>query len=181
MLLSRAVLQGIVAGEIDLAFRRWTKPTVKAGGRLRTAVGELAIDAVDVVDPAALTEEDARRAGEPSLEALLARQPLKHDRPLYRVRVRFAGADPRVALRSSLDGVGEEAARLDERDVAVLRLIAAHPARLAGELAEIDGRERLAFKRHVRRLKERGLTESLQVGYRLSPRGTAVLAAVAGP
>ena len=31
------------------------------------------------------------------------------------------------------------------------------------------------FKRRVRRLKELGLTESLEVGYRLSPRGRAVL------
>ena len=36
-------------------------------------------------------------------------------------------------------------------------------------------RERLAFKRDVRKLKELGLTESLDVGYRLSPRGRAVL------
>ena len=31
----------------------------------------------------------------------------------------------------------------------------------------------LSFKRDVRRLKELGLTESLPVGYRLSPRGEA--------
>ena len=31
------------------------------------------------------------------------------------------------------------------------------------------------FKRRVRQLKELGLTESLEVGYRLSPRGRAVL------
>ena len=37
------------------------------------------------------------------------------------------------------------------------------------------GRERLPFKRDVRKLKELGLTESLEVGYRLSPRGRAVL------
>ena len=34
----------------------------------------------------------------------------------------------------------------------------------------------LSFKRDVRRLKELGLTESLEVGYRLSPRGRALLA-----
>lgn len=84
-----------------------------------------------------------------------------------------------MALRASLDGVEEEAG-LNARDVAVLELIAEHPATLAAELAEIDGRERLAFKRHVRRLKERGLTESLPVGYRLAPRGEAVLAARRG-
>jgi hypothetical protein len=35
------------------------------------------------------------------------------------------------------------------------------------------GRETLPFKRDVRKLKELGLTESLEVGYRLSPRGRA--------
>jgi hypothetical protein len=38
------------------------------------------------------------------------------------------------------------------------------------------GREKLPFKRDVRKLKELGLTESLLVGYRLSPRGRALLA-----
>ena len=45
-----------------------------------------------------------------------------------------------------------------------------------GELAERAGRDTAAFKRDVRALKELGLTESLEVGYRLSPRGTALLA-----
>ena len=38
--------------------------------------------------------------------------------------------------------------------------------------------ERDQFKRRVRSLKEPGLTTSLPVGYRLSPRGPAYLAAV---
>ena len=37
------------------------------------------------------------------------------------------------------------------------------------------GRETLAWKADVRKLKEKGLTESLAIGYRLSPRGEAVL------
>jgi predicted transcriptional regulator len=56
-----------------------------------------------------------------------------------------------------------------------LRLIADRPAVRAGDLAESVGRERLDFKRDVRRLKELGLTESLEIGYRVSPRGRAVL------
>jgi hypothetical protein len=36
--------------------------------------------------------------------------------------------------------------------------------------------ERMVFKQRVRRLKSAGLTESLDIGYRLSPRGEAVLA-----
>jgi ribosomal protein S19E (S16A) len=45
----------------------------------------------------------------------------------------------------------------------------------AGDLAASAGRERHPFKTDVRKLKELGLTESLEVGYRLSPRGRALL------
>ena len=48
----------------------------------------------------------------------------------------------------------------------------------AADLAPELGLERLPFKARVRRLKELGLTESLERGYRLSPRGAAYLASV---
>jgi hypothetical protein len=35
--------------------------------------------------------------------------------------------------------------------------------------------EKAPFKANVRKLKGLGLTESLEIGYRLSPRGRAVL------
>ena len=47
-------------------------------------------------------------------------------------------------------------------------------------LAASVGREKLPFKRDVRKLKELGLTESLRVGYRLSPRGKALLERLGG-
>ena len=50
-----------------------------------------------------------------------------------------------------------------------------HPERRAPDLAAELGRETLSFKRDVRKLKELGLTESLEIGYRLSPRGEALL------
>ncbi len=58
----------------------------------------------------------------------------------------------------------------------MLRLIGDRPGVRAGDLAAELGRERLAFKADVRKLKALGLTESLEVGYRLSPRGRAYLA-----
>ena len=57
----------------------------------------------------------------------------------------------------------------------MLELIARHPETRAADLAPLLGRERLPFKADVRKLKELGLTESLRIGYRLSPRGRAVL------
>jgi len=57
----------------------------------------------------------------------------------------------------------------------VLELIAQRPATRAPDLAASLGRETAPFKTDVRKLKELGLTESLDVGYRLSPRGEAYL------
>jgi ribosomal protein S19E (S16A) len=45
----------------------------------------------------------------------------------------------------------------------------------AADLAASVGRDKPSFKLDVRKLKELGLTESLEVGYRLSPQGRAVL------
>ncbi|MGH3360901.1 MAG: hypothetical protein ACRDOM_00450, partial [Nocardioides sp.] len=56
-----------------------------------------------------------------------------------------------------------------------LALIDAHPEVRAPDLAARVGRETAEFKRDVRKLKELGLTESLDIGYRLSPRGEAVV------
>ncbi len=198
VLLTRPVLDRIVAGEVDLVFRLWRRPTVKAGGRLRTTVGELAIHEVDVVDPAAITDEEARRAGHADADAVRAaleprRQPgarARVARPdetsrVYRVRVGYAGADPRADLRETrLDrrGIAEMLARLEAMEAragepwvfASLDLIGRWPGRRAPELAAMLGRETLPWKSQVRRLKELGLTESLPVGYRLSPRGRQV-------
>ena len=63
MLLDRDTLERIVAGEVDLAFRRWARPTVKTGGSLRTAAGLLQIEKVELVSIDDITEQDARRAG----------------------------------------------------------------------------------------------------------------------
>lgn len=56
-----------------------------------------------------------------------------------------------------------------------LRLIRDHPGVRAAHLAASVHRETPKFKIDVRKLKELGLTESLEVGYQLSPRGRVVL------
>ena len=105
MLIRRADLDRIAKGEVTLAFRRWRRPTVKAGGTLRTAAGLLRIDAVDEVNDAGVSEAEARAARQSSRAALW-------------------------------------------------------------------------LKTQIRKLKALGLTESLEVGYRLSPRGAALLKAL---
>jgi len=182
-----AELVAIKAGDIDLAFRRWDRPRVRVGTRMRTGVGLVEVTSVERVAASALRADDARRSGAASVTAL--RQALAHrpDRPVWRVGLRYAGADPREALREQVPdaaGIEELWARLDRLDAAsrhgawtraTLDLIDRNPGVRAPDLAAQLGRETLEWKADVRKLKELGLTESLAIGYRVSPRGEAVL------
>jgi hypothetical protein len=194
MLFEQRLWTGLADGSVTVTFRRWRRPRARPGGRHRTPAGVLAVDAVTEVDPAAITEADARRAGFASLAALLRQLDRHGDGPVYRVDLHHAGADPREALRQADDLSEEELAglrtrleRLDRaaRDgpwtVATLELIGDRPGVRAADLAVAAGRERLPFKADVRKLKELGLTESLEVGYQLSPRGRVLLGRVGPP
>lgn len=186
-------LEGVRAGTVDLAFRRWDRPRVKVGTRLRTAVGVVEIVSVDEVSLSSLRADDARRAGADSLAALKEGLTARAERPIFRVGLRYAGADPREELRATIPDPAELAAilaGLDRLDAAspigpwtrtTLRIIDRHPEVRAPDLAAELGRPTPEFKRDVRKLKERGLTESLAIGYRLSPRGEVVLDHEDGP
>jgi hypothetical protein len=186
MLIRANVLDLIRDGKVTVAFRNWRRPTVKAGGTLRTAIGVIAIDSVERIAIDAISARDARRAGYADLTELTSWL-ASRDGDVYRIALRFAGEDPRTALRdsapdaSTVDEIRTKLRRMDERSkhgpwtLAVLRLIAAKPGVRASDLAAEFGRETLVFKADVRKLKELGLTESLEVGYRLSVRGRAVV------
>ena len=182
-----AELTAIKTGEIDLAFRRWDRARVRVGTRMRTGVGLIEVTSVEQVPLSSLRADDARRAGSPSLKAL--REALSHrtDRPVFKVGLRHAGTDPREELRETVPAADEIVAIrawLDRLDAAskhgawtrpTLDIIDRSPGVRAPELAAELGRETLEWKADVRKLKEKGLTESLAIGYRLSPRGEAVL------
>jgi hypothetical protein len=134
-----------------------------------------------------ITAAEARAAGHDSLESL--REHLATgEGVVYRVQLHYAGADPRGVLREeteldseALARLQEKLARLDARSRqgawtwATLRAIARHPGLYSGDLADQLGFERMWLKAQIRKLKELGLTESLEVGYRISPRGEALL------
>ena len=62
MLFKQCFLNGIRTGKITPAFRRWTRPSVRAGGTQRTAVGVLTIETVKAIRESEITATDARRA-----------------------------------------------------------------------------------------------------------------------
>jgi hypothetical protein len=94
MLLKRDLLEQIKAGEVDLVFRRWSRPSVKAGGTLKTKVGLLAIGSITDMSPNDVTANEARRAGFSGLEEF--RRWLDSMKPghlFQRIEVRYVAED----------------------------------------------------------------------------------------
>ena len=187
MIFTAAAIDGIKAGRITLALRRWNQVGIKPGSLIRSSLGVVEIVSVDEV--AEFSDRDAVAAGFGDAdEATRVVDKRSRGGQRYRIGVRFVGADPRGALReraelteSELADVRRRLTRMDRDDPwarAYLELIAAHPGVVSTTLAAQVGVDRQPFKLRVRRLKELGLTESLEVGYRISPRGRAVLDAM---
>lgn len=82
-----AILERVLRGEVTLAFRRWIRPTVKAGDGLRTRLGVVHVETVTRVDEDDIGEEEARRAGSASCAEL--KRELHAGRPgwVYRIEL----------------------------------------------------------------------------------------------
>jgi hypothetical protein len=191
VLLPPKVAHGVADGSVTLAFRRWRKQDVQVGSQFRTVAGVIRVDAVEIVDD--ITDADAVAAGWPDAARLRKQldkvaQDQGGDHPTYRIRLSWAGEDPRIALRESADLTDADVAALDAKlerldrasshgawTMATLDIIRRRPHTRAPDLAAELGRERDPFKIDVRKLKNLGLTRSFEVGYDVSPRGISYL------
>jgi hypothetical protein len=182
--------EGLRDGTITVALRRWRRAQVVAGHQYRTGEGLVRAESVDTVTPAEITAALASDAGFASVREAVADLRGDPDLPLYCIRFRpVNGPDPRDQLAGTADLSADEVrditkrlARMDATSkrgpwtIAVLEQIASQPGVSSALLApELDW-DRPDYKLHVRRLKALGLTISLDVGYRISPRGAAYLA-----
>jgi hypothetical protein len=253
MQFKKETLAQIAAKRVNLAFRRWKRPSLKAGDAISTAIGELSVLSCARIAIAKISAADLKRAGYTSRSALL-REIANHPGDVYKIAFRLKPAEvppekvapkppapkaaknpapktaplpapeapppmvarmptpapprPRMlaftlASRSEPQAPeppkGEEKITKAELKSAIaalktldqssghgawtattLRLIDKYPARRAPDLAASQRRDPLLFKRDVLRLKQLGLTENLEIGYRLSPRGRAILAEING-
>ena len=246
MQFKKETLAEIAAKRVNLAFRRWKRPSVKAHDVISTPIGDLTVVSCEKTAIAKISAADLKRAGYSSRSALL-REFANHPGDVYRIVLRPKPAElpPRrqrhqVSLdqsqhRNSAAKTGPSAgsrsfafdahtraatgcspdanvrlcacpekssrqppapAKSDEKitkaelksaiaalktldqssghgawTATTLRLIDKYPARRAPDLAASQRRDPLVFTRDVLRLKQLGLTENLEVGYRLSPRG----------
>jgi hypothetical protein len=92
---SRELRNDVLAGDITLTVRLWTRPQVKEGGRYRVGPGEIEVDTVDLVPFGAITDDDVRQAGEPDRETLRRRAahagPIDEDTLVYRIEFHALG------------------------------------------------------------------------------------------
>jgi hypothetical protein len=191
VLFERRLQAGLSDGTIRVAFRRWKRAQVIPGRRYRSPIGMIEVHAVSAVTEP-ISPDDAHAAGYASVEDLLADLKGPPEASLYRLELRRSSdADPRSVLAADdeldpaeLLELRRKLARLDAAvgrpwTLATLEAIEAQPGRRAGDLYVALGWSELHnFKLHVQRLKALGLTLSLRVGYRLSPRGESLLRAV---
>ena len=190
MLLKNKTIEGIQSGKITLIFRRWKKAGVKKGGTQMTQLGVVGIDDVKIVTEDEITDRDAKKAGFNSRDELLSDL---YDRveDIYKIKVHWVGEDPRKALRTNdkltkkeIEDIIGKLEKLDSGSQRgrwtqlYLQMIHDQPNTHAQILAEQIGLSIPTFKPWIRKLKALGLTESLRPGYRLSPRGKKVLAAL---
>lgn len=153
----------IADGTLTVTYRAWKRPQVKVGGKYRIGPTTVQVSSIDLVPLADVPAEHRRWLGDAD--------------PVYRVE--FARTEPDPAKPPlDLEVIEARLARLDGGAPwtrATLELIRDQPGVVSTKLAEQLGRERFALKADIRKLKALGLTESLEVGYRLSPLGERFL------
>lgn len=192
LLFKKPFWEGLRSGAITLTYRRWQKPHVRPRGRYRChPIGVLEVDEIGLVAIASITEDDARRAGFATRAELVAYLgelgPVEPATEVYRVALHHGGDGDRVELAlddelaaADVAAIRARLARLDRPTPwtrRTLALIDRHPRVAASKLAKLVKRETQPFKIDVRKLKKLGLTQSFEVGYEISPRGRAYLAA----
>lgn len=185
--MSKRILRGVAAGEITEAYLRWPSRLAEPGSQLSTTVGLISISDVDRIDPAGLTDADARRAGFGSAAGLRSSLD-KHGRgEVYRLALTFNGPAPQPAQPPVVLGGRERAAidrQLAQLDVSaprgpwtreVLEVLRRQPGIRAAELASEHNRPVSRCKSDVWRLRELGLVEPVEAGFGLSARGRSYL------
>lgn len=189
MLIERRLHAGIRDGTVTVLFRRWRRRQVTPGNVYRTAAGRIIVESVNEVSPARIRHADAVAAGYHTVAEAVADLHGDETDPVYLLRLRYVDQpDPREVLAhdtelstSDVEELTRRLARMDRTATRgpwtedTLDIIRRRPAVRAGDLAEELGRDMLPFKVDVRKLKNLGLTLSLEKGYRLSPRGEAYL------
>ena len=95
MQFSKELRDDVVAGDITVTFRLWSRPQVKVGGRYAVGPATIEVDTMELLPFSRISGTDVRRAGERDREALRARAahagPITDETLLYRIAFHVVG------------------------------------------------------------------------------------------
>ena len=180
--------EAVATGQITVTIRLWRRLHAKVGGLYTVGRVVIEVDAIEMIPFHAVTKRDIKLAGVSSREALRARAahagPIDDDTLVYRIEFHVVGAKPTEVAAPFDDEhatlVNKKLDAMDGRSKtgawtrATLSLIGENEGTVSTDLATQMHRPRIEFKADVRKLKALGLTESLEVGYRLTPLGRRI-------
>ena len=188
MLIKSEILKAVKSRHVDLVFRKWKAPRVKKGTLLKTHLGQMEVIEIKRYTIGKITTEDAKRSGYKDRNQLIENLNKVKEGEVYRICIRFHSPDPRIKLRQQIklsaeaaDKLQRKLKRLDDLSSVgqwtsrTMKAIRDNPGLRAADLANKLNYEKDWLKPNIRKLKNLGLTISLEVGYELSPLGKAWL------
>jgi hypothetical protein len=165
MLIKQKQLEGIMSGQISLAFRKWKKLSVNKGSELKTSIGIVKITDISEIELAQISEDDAKKAGYISLQALTSDMQKFTEGTIFKIGVSYHSVDTRIDLRQKseisdeeFDALKDKLMKLDKFSnqgnwtAKVLKVIQENPKLRAADLATKVGKEKEWLKLNVRKL-----------------------------
>ena len=186
MLFKKDQKLAILAGTQTLTFRRWASPQAKLGGQYNIPpYGAIEVTKISETTLQSISLAEAQAAGFANIEALHKQlaDNKENKKTLFRIEFKYLSSelvnqpDRSLPDQGEIEAILKRIARMHWAPRA-LTLIRDHEGTRAGDLAQEVGQDTPTFKRNVRKLKQLGLTISLETGYKLSPRGQIILEAL---
>ena len=188
MLFKQKHLEGIKAGTVSLAFRRWKRTDLKKGSLIKTSLITVEITDIATIREAHINDIDAKKAGFISLDSLLKSLHSEEDLKIYKMHVRHYKelAKPKPVEKSSLSNtdIKNLKARLTQFDnysrngawtKDLLTTLHDNPSSTSTELSLKTGKTKEWLQLNIRKLKNLGLTVNNDPGYALTKIGNLLM------
>ncbi len=188
MLFKQKHLEGIKAGKVTLAFRRWKRTDLKKGSLIKTAVGTIEITDIATIKETHINDIDAKKAGFINLDSLLKSLHSEEEARIFKMHIRnyIELARPKATEKSSLSkgDINKLKAKLTQFDKYsrsgawtnnILKTLHENPKATSTELSLKTGKTREWLQLNIRKLKNLGLTVNHDPGYELTKIGKMLM------
>ena len=178
--------QAIAAGTLTRTYRRWKSPQAKVDGTYNIhPYGAILVTSISQLRLQDASIKDIQQSGFDSANAIAEHLKTSLNETVYCVHFRYIGTDAVKQIDTGrlptieLEAISIKLMRMNKTKLwthHALRLVRDQPAKRAADLAPILEMDLPTFKRNMRKLKNLGLTLSLETGYQITARGTQMIA-----